>query len=310
MKVPRRRSGRDRAAAVTVAAATSVLLLKLGAWWLTGSVALLSDAAESIVNVLAGVSVWWAIRVSGRPPDFEHPYGHQRAENVSGAFEAALILVAAVGIVVSAVGKVVSPEPLVNVPAGLVVALIAAGVNVVVSRYMFRRARRFDSAALDANARHLRTDVLTTLGVVAGVGITAATGWTLLDPLIALVVAVHVAREGVGVLRRSLSQLMDERLPPEEEDVIVAALERHREVLGFHRLRSRSSGSSRFAEVDIFVDPKLTVAAAHELVDELEDEIHEVLPNLVTTIHVEPFVRGRREGNIRPDEEFRDPDPI
>lgn len=307
MKRPRRRSGRDRAALVTVVAATTVLVLKLGAWWLTGSVALLSDAAESIVNVVAGVSVWWAIRVSGRPPDLEHPYGHQRAENVSGAFEAALILVAAVGIVVSAVGKVLAPEPLVNVPAGLVVALLAAGINVGVSRYMFRRARRYHSAALDANARHLRTDVLTTLGVVAGVGITVATGWVLLDPLIAIVVAVHVAREGVGVLRRSLSQLMDERLPPPEEDVIVAALERHDAVRGFHRLRSRSSGSARFAEVDIFVDPQLTVAAAHELVDELEDEIHDALPNLVTTIHVEPFEAGRREGNIRPDEEFGAP---
>ena len=195
MSVRTRRSGRHRAALVSLGAATAVLLLKLGAWWLTGSVALLSDAAESIVNVLAGVSVWWAIRVSGMP--LEHPYGHQRAENVSGAFESALILIAAVGIVVSAVGKLLAPEPLVNVGPGIAVALLAGAVNVGVSRYMFRRAKRFHSAALDANARHLRTDVLTTVGVVAGVGVTVATGWTLLDPLIAIGVAVHVAREGV-----------------------------------------------------------------------------------------------------------------
>lgn len=295
---------RRRAAAVTLATAGSVMALKLAAFALTGSVALLSDAAESVVNVAAGLSVWWAVRVSGTPPDFEHPYGHQRAENVSGAFEAALILMAAVWIVASAVGKILDPEPLTRIGAGVAVALVAAGANVVASRYMFARAQRLGSAALDANARHLRTDVITTAGVVAGVLLTSATGWTLLDPLIAIVVAMHIAREGIGVLRRSLSQLLDERLPPGEEEVIVASLERHDEVRGFHRLRSRSSGTDRFAEVDIFVDPELTVAAAHDLVTDLEDEIHAQLPNLVTTIHVEPFEAGRREGSVRPDEEY------
>lgn len=299
-------AGRRTAAVVSVVAATTVLLLKLVAYLLTGSVALLSDAAESVVNVVAGFSLWWAVRVSGTPPDLQHPYGHQRAENVSGAFEAALILLAAVGIVVSAVQKLLAPEPLVNLSAGIAVALAAAGINVVVSRFMFRRANQLGSAALDANARHLRTDVVTTAGVVGGVVLSAATGWSALDPLIALVVAVHIAREGILVLRRSLSQLLDERLPPEEEEIIVSALERHDEVLGFHRLRSRSSGTARFAELDIFVDPELSVATAHDLVNELEDEIHAALPNLVTTIHVEPFEEGRREGNVRPDEEFSD----
>jgi cation diffusion facilitator family transporter len=295
---------RRRAATVTLAAAALVVVLKLAAYALTGSVALLSDAAESVVNVVAGVSVWWAVRVSGTPPDLEHPYGHQRAENVSGAFEAALILVAAVAIFASAVARILDPEPLVRVGAGVAVAVCAAGVNVGVSRYLFRRARRLGSAALDANARHLRTDVVTTAGVVAGVLLTAATGWSVLDPLLAIAVAGHVALEGIRVLRRSLSQLLDERLPPQEEDVIVAALERHEDVEGFHRLRSRSSGTARFAEVDVFVDPELTVAEAHDLVSALEDEIHGKLPNLVTTIHVEPFEAGRREGNVRPDEEF------
>lgn len=295
---------RRRAASVTLAAAALVVVLKLVAYALTGSVALLSDAAESVVNVVAGVSVWWAIRVSGTPPDFEHPYGHQRAENVSGAFEAALILVAAVGIFVSAFARLLDPEPLVRVGAGVAVAVFAAAVNIGVSRYLFRRARKLRSPALDANARHLRTDVVTTAGVVAGVLLTAATGWSFLDPLLAIAVAGHVALEGIRVLRRSLSQLLDERLPQREEDVIVDALERHGDVMGFHRLRSRSSGSARFAEVDVFVNPDMTVAEAHELVTELEDDIHADLPNLVTTIHVEPFEVGRREGSVRPDEEF------
>lgn len=300
-------TARRRAATVTLVAAALVVVLKLAAYALTGSVALLSDAAESVVNVVAGVSVWWAIRVSGTPPDYEHPYGHERAENVSGAFEAALILVAAVGIFVSAIARILDPEPLVRVGAGVAVAVFAAGVNVVVSRYLFRRAGRLESAALDANARHLRTDVVTTAGVVAGVLLTAATGWSVLDPLLAIAVAGHVALEGIRVLRRSLSQLLDERLPQDEEDVIVSALERHEEVKGFHRLRSRSSGSARFAEVDVFVDPELTVAEAHDLVTELEDAIHAELPNLVTTVHVEPYEAGRREGSVRPDEEFPAP---
>lgn len=297
-------TSRRRAAAIGIVSAASVMALKLVAFVLTGSVALLSDAAESLVNVVAGVSVWWAVRVSGTPPDLRHPYGHQRAEDVSGAFEAALILIAAVAIFASAVQKLLAPEPLVRVGAGVVVALAAAAVNVLMSRYMFRRARQLQSAALEANARHLRTDVVTTVGVVAGVALTAATGWSLLDPLIAMAVSVHIGREGIDVLRRALSQLMDERLPAEEEDVIVEALEQHDEVKGFHRLRSRSSGRARFAEVDIFVDPELTVAQAHDLVSELEDEIHAELPNLVTTIHVEPFEEGRREGSVRPDDEF------
>ena len=289
---------------MTLATAGGVTILKLGAFLLTGSVALLSDAAESLVNVAAGVSVWWAVRVSVTPPDLRHPYGHQRAENVSGAFEAALILVAALGIALSAFARILDPEPLVRVGAGVVIAVVAAVINVVAARYLFARAAQVGSAALEANARHLRTDVVTTAGVVAGVLLAAWTGWTLLDPAIALVVAAHIAREGVAVLQRSLSQLMDERLPAEEEGVIVASLERNDAVLGFHRLRSRSSGTARFAEVDIFVDPRLTVAAAHALVSELEDDIHAQLPNLVTTIHVEPFEEGRREGNVRPDEEF------
>ena len=289
---------------MTLATAAGVTILKLGAFGLTGSVALLSDAAESLVNVAAGMSVWWAVRVSGTPPDLRHPYGHQRAENVSGAFEAALILVAAFGIALSAFGRILDPEPLVRVGAGVVIAVVAAAVNVATARYLFRRAEQLGSAALDANARHLRTDVVTTAGVVAGVVLTVWTGWTVLDPIIALIVSAHIAREGFAVLQRSLSQLMDERLPPEEEGVIVASLERHEAVLGFHRLRSRGSGTARFAEVDIFVDPQLTVADAHALVSELEDYIHAQLPNLVTTVHVEPFEEGRREGNVRPDEEF------
>lgn len=296
--------GRRRAAAVTLVAAATVMALKVVAFGLTGSVALLSDAAESLANVAAGVSVWWAVRLSGTPPDLKHPYGHQRAENVSGAFEAALILVAAVAIVASAVGKIIDPEPLVRVGAGVVVALFAAAVNVGVSRYLFNRARHLGSAALEANARHLRTDVITTIGVVAGVVLTAVTGLSILDPLIAIVVAIHIGREGIGVLRDSLSQLMDERLPESEEAVIVEAMEGYDEVKGFHRLRSRSSGTARFAEVDVFVDPELTVAEAHDLVSALEDAIHVELPNLVTTIHIEPYEEGKRERSVRPGEEF------
>jgi cation diffusion facilitator family transporter len=298
------RRARARAAQVSLAVALLVLVLKGFAWWLTGSVTLLSDAAESLVNVTAGLSLLFAVRLAARGPDLEHPYGHQKAEYLSSVFEATLILLAAGAIAVSALNRLFNPQPIEQLPLGLAVAAVATLLNVLLAAYLLERGRSLRSPALSANGRHVRTDVWSSLGVFAGLGLVMVSGWLVLDPLLALLVAAQVAREGVLILTNNVSKLMDERLPPAEEAVILDALRAHPLVLGFHRLRTRRSGRARFAEVDLFVDPRMSVRAAHEVVGEVEDRIHAQLDELVTTLHVEPFVAGEREGERMPVEEL------
>jgi cation diffusion facilitator family transporter len=298
---PRRRRG----AVVTLLGASAVLAMKLAAFAITGSVALLSDAAESVVNLVAAGVVLFAMRLAEQPADLEHPYGHTKAEDLSSALEGGMILVAALMIVVTSAPRFLAPEPLTSVGVGASVALAAALINSGLAWWLGREAKRVDSAALDANARHLWTDVWTSLGVLAGVGLVVLTGQPVLDPLIAVVVALNISRTGMAVLARSMSRLLDERLPPAEERLILGVLDADPHVQGYHRLRTRRAGAGRFAEVDVFVDPRMTVADAHEVVVALENAIHARLPNLLTTIHVEPVEAGRREGAVSPQDEFR-----
>lgn len=298
------------AALISLGGALIVLVAKAFAFALTGSVSLLSDAAESIVNVVAAGALLFAVQLAQRPPDYQHPYGHQKAELLSSAFEAALILVAGGMILFAAVQRLLSPRPLENLSAGLLVAAGAAVLNLLLALWMRRQGRKLESAALATNSRHLFTDVWSTVGVVLGVLLVSVTGWQILDPLIAILVAVNITREGFMVMTSTLSQLMDERLPEDEEAAILEELDRTAGVLGYHRLRSRRSGSDRFAEVDIFVDPGMNVEHAHVLIGRLEENLRARLPGLVTTIHVEPFAPGVREGATSPRDEFGNPEAI
>lgn len=293
-----------RAAWVSLVGALVILLLKGVAYLLTGSVGFLSDAAESLVNLVAAVALLLALSVSRAPPDYEHPYGHTKAEYLSAVLEAALIMVAAVLIIWSAVQRLVQPEQLQNVALGVTLSLVALVVNGGLALHLFRVARRERSAGLAANARHLMTDVYTSLGVIVAVVLVGVTGWAVLDPLVALLVAANIVRVGVAVMRRSISELLDERLPDAEEALILEVLENSPAILGFHRLRTRRSGRARFAELDVFVDPTLTVAAAHALVGDVEDRIHAKLDDLISTIHIEPYVEGVRDRTTTPREEF------
>lgn len=297
-------SAHRRAARLSLVVAVAVLAAKTAAWALTGSVGLASDAAESIVNVVAASTLLVAIRLARTPPDYQHPYGHEKVEDLSSAFEAGLILLAAGLIAVSAVGRLIDPQPLVRVGPGLILAALSAVANGAMAGHLFGVARRLESQALRTNARHLRTDVWTSVGVLVGVGAAQATGLLRLDPAIALVVAAQIAREGVAVLAGAISRLLDERLPDGEERTILDELADDPHVLGYHRLRSRRSGRRRFVEIDVFVDPGTTVAEAHERVALLEDRLARRLPALVTTIHVEPYEAGRREGAVDPRDEF------
>jgi len=291
-------------ARLSLGLALVVLALKGGAYALSGSVALLSDAAESFVNVAAALAVTFSLRVARLPPDYRHPYGHHKAEYLSSAFEGALILVAAGAILVTSGLRLASPEPLETPLLALAVAVAATLLNGGGAFWLGRLARRTRSAALAANARHLWTDVWTSVGVIAGVLLVTLTGWLRLDPLLGLLVGLNIVREGWGVLSGSFSDLLDARLPEAEEKRILDVLGSHPQVLGYHRLRSRRSGSGRFAEVDVFVDPAMSVGAAHELVSALESSLQEALPGLISTVQVEPFEPGLREGPRSPREEF------
>lgn len=298
------RPAAGRAAWLSLVGAVVILVLKGAAYLLTGSVGLLSDAAESLVNLVAAVVLLVALNVSRTPPDYEHPYGHTKAEYLSAVLEAALIILAAGLITWSAVQRILEPEVLENVRLGVVVALAATVVNGGLAMVLARVARRERSAALAANASHLFTDVYTSLGVIVAVGLVGVTGWHVLDPLIALIVAANIVRVGVNVMRRSVSNLLDQRLPDSEEAVILAVLERNKDIKGYHRLRTRRSGRARFAEVDVFVEPSMTVAEAHSVIARVEDQIHADLDDLVTTVHVEPYVEGVRDKSTSPREEF------
>lgn len=297
-------SGQGRAALVSLGVSVLVLGLKTGAFLLTDSVSLLSDAAESVVNVLAAIVLLIAVRLAAQPPDYEHPYGHEKAELLSGAFEALLIFAAGAMIMLTAVQRFFDPHELDNLPAGLITAGLAGAVNLALALWLRRRAKRLESAALDANARHIMTDVWSSVGVLIAVLLVGLTGWLVLDPLVAILVSLNILREGWQLLGKTLSHLLDERLPETEEAEILALLDATEDILGYHRLRSRMSGSARFLEVDVFLDPQMNVEEAHGIVKRLEDRLAQALPNMVSTIHIEPHAPGVREGFTPPREEY------
>jgi len=274
----------------------------------TGSLGLLSDAAESLVNLVAAVVLTVAVGVAAAPPDYKHPYGHTKAEYLSSVLEAALIMVAAGLIGYTAFQRLFEPQPLEQVGFGLALAGVAAAVNGTLALRLMRVAKRAGSDALEANARHLFTDVLTSVGTIVGVGLVRLTGWLPLDPLVALLVAANIVVTGVQVMRRSLSRLLDERLPEAEEARVIGEIEGVEGVRGYHRLRSRRSGSARFAEVDVFVDGDMGVDQAHEVAREIEGRVRSAVHGMEMTVHIEPYEEGVRDRSRSPREEFPEED--
>lgn len=276
-------------ALLSVGAGLVTLVLKVGAYLLTGSVGLLSDAAESMVNLTAALFAFAMLTYAGRPPDESHHYGHEKAEYFSSGLEGGLILVAAVGIAYAAVDRLLHPRPLENLGVGLGVALMASAVNLAVALVLLRYGRRHDSIALEADAHHLLTDVWTSVGVVAGVGVVGLTGWYVLDPVIGLAMAVNIVRVGVDLMRRSAHGLLDRALPDKEIAEIQEAIAR---VAGestlYHGLRTRKAGSRRFVDFHLLLPGQTTVQEAHDIAERIEQEIRRRLPNTQVTIHTEP----------------------
>ncbi|MFO1398948.1 MAG: cation diffusion facilitator family transporter [Burkholderiales bacterium] len=278
-----------RFALLSLGAALITITLKLVAWYLTGSVGLLSDALESVVNVVAAAATLWLLYLSARPPDDRYAYGYSKAEYFASAFEGALILVAAAAIAWTAVVRLLHPQPLEQVGIGVAVSLVATAINFGVARVLLRAAKRNNSIALEADSHHLMTDVWTSVGVVVAVIAVGVTGWPWLDPLIAMAVAVNIVFTGVSLLRRSAFGLMDQALPPESVARIHAILDRHRgDDVEFHAIRTRAAAGRSFVSMHVLVPGAWTVQRGHDLVEELEHEIAVDVPGTTVFTHIEP----------------------
>ena len=279
-----------RYAWLSIAAATLIIFLKAYAYWITGSVGLLSDALESIVNLVSACAMLVALTIAARPADEDHPYGHDKAEYFSSGLEGGLIVIAAVGIAWAAIDRLLHPRELEQMGLGLAVSFAASVVNFAVARILRRAALQHDSITLEADARHLMTDVWTSLGVLVGVGAVAVTGLSWLDPAVALAVAANIVWTGLDLLRRSVLGLMDTALPSQEQEVIRAILEEYRAGgIHYHALRSRRSGARRFISMHVLVPGAWTVRRGHDLAESIEGRVRERLANAVITIHLEPL---------------------
>lgn len=280
-----------RYAWLSIAAAVATISLKAGAWYLTGSVGLLSDALESVINLAAAVIALWILKVAAEPPDEEHMFGHTKVEYFSSGIEGALIFLAALSIGYAAFYRLIDPQPLEQVGIGLAISLVATAINLFVGLLLLRVGRAKHSIVLEADGHHLMTDVWTSVGVVVGVALVSFTGWLRLDPIVAILVALNILWTGWGLVKRSVLGLMDTALPKEMHNKAIAVLERfvEREKIEYHALRTRQSGSQKFIYVHVLVPGGWSVQKGHDLLEELEKEIRREIPNSVAFTHLEPI---------------------
>lgn len=279
-----------RFAWLSIAAALVTIGLKSTAWLMTGSVGLLSDAAESLVNLVAAVVALVALRVALLPPDKNHHFGHSKAEYFSAAVEGLMIFVAAAVILVSSVERFLNPQPLENLGLGLGVSVLASVVNGAVAWVLIRAGRRHRSIVLTADGRHLLTDVWTSVGVVVGVTLVWLTGWDRLDPVVAFAVGINILVTGWGLIRSSAAGLMDVSLPREDNERIEAILQRWTsEEIQFHAVRTREAGHCRFMEMHLLVPGEWSVKRGHDLTEDVIDSLLEAFPDLRVSCHLEPI---------------------
>jgi cation diffusion facilitator family transporter len=282
------RSSLTRFAWLSISAAVVTIILKTVAYLLTGSVGLLSDAIESLVNLVGALMALAMLTVAARPADEDHHYGHHKAEYFSSGVEGTLILLAAISIAVAAGQRLISPKPLEQVGLGLAVSVAASLVNLFVALILLKAAKGYQSITLKANAHHLLTDVWTSGGVVVGVGAVALTGWQRLDPVVALIVAANIVWSGFRIVRESALGLMDTALPADEIDTIQKVLDRHcLEDIQCHALRTRLAGPRRFISLHVLVPGDWTVDRGHKLLERMEEDIRCALPNVTVETHLE-----------------------
>jgi cation diffusion facilitator family transporter len=275
---------------LSIGAALSTIVLKAVAYFLTGSVGLLSDAIESLVNLVGAGMALLMLSIAARPADEDHVYGHTKAEYFASSTEGLLILGAAVGIIVAAIQRLLQPREIEQLGLGLVVSLTASLINLIVARILLGAGQQRQSITLEADAHHLMTDVWTSAGVIGGVGLVGLTGWSILDPIVAIIVAVNIVWTGVKLIRRSVGGLMDEGLPDQEQKLIQNVINEYREKgLNFHALRTRQAAARRFMSVHILVPGHWTVHDAHHIAEDFENDIRAALGGAVTVLtHLEP----------------------
>lgn len=279
-----------RYAWLSILAAVLTIGLKLAAYWLTNSVGLLSDALESLVNLAAAIVALIALSIAVRPADKDFTYGYSKVEFFASGFEGGMILLAAISIIASAIPRLLNPQPIEQVGLGLVISVIASGINLAVSLVLRRAGERYGSITLEADSRHLMTDVLTTVGVIAGVGLVALTGWLRLDPLIALIVAVNIIVTGVSLLRRSARGLMDVSLPPADVQMIQDIFKPYEaQGVTFHELRTRTAAARGFVSVHILFPGEWSIQRGHDMAAQIESEIQQKIPQASVLTHIEPI---------------------
>ena len=282
------RSSLKRFAWVSVAAALLTISLKAAAYMLTGSVGLLSDALESLVNLAGALMALAMLTIAARPADEDHAYGHTKAEYFSSGAEGTLILLAAASIAATAIPRLINPQPIEQVGLGLGVSALASLVNLLAAYVLKRASKQYHSISLEANAHHLMTDVWTSAGVLVGVGAVALTGWERLDPVIACLVAANIVWSGAGIVRKSVLGLMDTALPVEDQDKLRKVLERYiHEGVEYHALRSRQSASRKFVSLHVLVPGEWTVQRGHQLLEDIEADIRRALPGVTVFTHLE-----------------------
>ncbi|MDX6719281.1 MAG: hypothetical protein QOJ63_1535 [Solirubrobacteraceae bacterium] len=294
---------KSRAAALSIASNSILILLKIAAGAITGSVAIITEAMHSSIDLIASVVAYVSVRKADKPADADHPYGHDKIENLAAAIEALLILVGSGVIVFESVRRLSMGAEVHSLGVGIAVIAFSVPANVVVSGVLGRRARQTDSPALEADAAHLRTDAATSAAVLLGLVLVQVTGATWLDPVIALAVATAIVYSGIKLLLRASRVLVDEALPPEELDAVRLAIEAFgpRGVRGYHKLRARRAGSRRYVDLHVQFVAGTTLEAAHDTAHQLQDAIRERLRGADVLIHLEP------EASVHPGTELERP---
>jgi len=282
----------QRATLFSILVAIVTLALKFIAYFLTGSISLFSDAIETLINIATAFVALIVMTIVAQPADEKHPYGHDKAEYFSSGMEGTLILVAAVSIIYASVHRFMHPSPLSQLSAGLIISVIAATLNLITSRFLLKVSHKYDSITLEAHAKHLLTDVWTTVGVIIGLVVIlfAPPSWQILDPIMAILVAINILYTGIYLVIRSFDGLMDSSLSRHEIHILREAIQGElTDGTHFKDLKTRKSGARRFVEFKLFVSGRTTVAKSHTLCDAIEAAIEKNLKNTIVTIHVEPI---------------------
>lgn len=280
---------KTRASGIAVASNILLIMLKVVVGVLGGSISIIAQAIDSLLDLLASLVTFFSLRFAAKPPDREHPFGHGKAENISGVVQSLLIFAAAAFILHQSITRIISGAAVGYVTAGIGVMAACIVVDIILSRYLVRVARETDSVALEAYARNITADIYTMSGVLIGLAVVRLTGLNVIDPIIAIGVALLILKTAYGVLKKSFPQLVDVRLPEDEERIIESCIQEYMgEIAGYHNLRTRKAGSDRLIELHVVMPSDASVDSAHQVCDRLEDDIKSRLSNANVTIHVEP----------------------